>query len=95
MDEIDDWVADLLSELRSISTPLWAYRDQTIVPMPNAIEQAIRKLSDGLSSEHLRPRYERAISKFDQLAADDPSDAVARPASTRLSDLLKRPGDTK
>jgi hypothetical protein len=90
MDEKDEWVEKLHEDVSKLSTPLWAHREQSIASMPGEIEKVIEERSVGLSPEQLSSRYGRAISRFEQLTKDNPSDETLKLTLTRLRLRLGR-----
>jgi hypothetical protein len=88
---MDEWVDELLVELKRNSTTNWAGDKAAYDANPNAIARIIATHSEKIEPRLLRSNYESAKKRFDQLIEqrDSYTQTLFR-ASVHLSHLLNR-----
>jgi hypothetical protein len=91
MDEIDERVDGLVTELRAKSKGIWADKEPARTAMTNAIALVIEGCSAGIEPALLQSYYGRAKLKFDELIREhDPIEKTLRQALELLPTLLRK-----
>jgi hypothetical protein len=85
MKDADDWVEQLLADLKCASTTTWEGGKEAFRAVQNMVECVIRWHLDRIDSDQCRSYCERAITHFERLVEEsDPYAETLRQASLRL-----------